>query len=352
MVEKVTVLIPIPRGIEIKRKTKYKDYKIGENVNVYFVKYFNPLFPLAYNQLKWIWIWSEFKSIRRFLRQRQISFDLIHAHFTWPSGALAVELKKEFNVPVVLTEHTHLTLYKRVRQKDRLYFNTWKGCDAIIRVTKKDLSVFKKFNCNVYAVSNGFNPNKINSQPKILSRSFLNLPSDKKIVFSFSRLYEEKGFKYLIQAMKKISTVRDDVLCFIGGKGPLQSQLQNQINAQGLEEKVKLIGFVPDNLVKYWLNSADIFALSSLSETGPVVMYEALGSGLPFVGTIVGSVPEVITSRQYGLVCPPKDVESLTDNILTALDMKWNSDKIKEYAQKYTWDNIAKQCMKIYQQVL
>lgn len=133
---------------------------------------------------------------------------------------------------------------------------------------------------------------------------------------------------------------------------PICSECFGAEDALGLGEKIKLIGFVPDSHVKYWLNSADIFALASLSETGPVVMYEALGSGIPFVGTSTGAVPEVITSQQYGLVCHPKDVDSLADNILTAIDMHWNSNRIKCYAERYTWDNIAKALVKIYNGIL
>ncbi len=351
LVETITVLITVPRGIEFKRKTQYEDYKIGENITVHFIKYFNPLFPLTYKRLRQIWVWREFRAVMQFLKARQISFDLIHAHYTWPSGVLAVELKKIFNVPVVLTEHTHLTLYERVRQKDRLYFNTWKTCDAIIRVTKKDLLLFAEFNSNVHAVPNGFSLNRIKPQQKDSSRSLLNLPSDKKIVFSLARLFPEKGFQYLIQAMAKISVVRDDVFCFIGGTGPLRTELQNLINKLGLQNKVKLIGFVRDDQLKYWMSAADMFVLPSLSEGNPTVMFEALGSGLPFVGTTVGGVPEIITSDDYGLSCPPGDVDRLAQNILVTLNKRWDNDKIREYSRNYTWESIAMKCVEIYKQI-
>lgn len=348
LVETITVLIAVPRGIEFKRKTQYEDYKIGENITVHFIKYFNPLFPLTYKRLRQIWVWREFRAVMQFLKARQISFDLIHAHYTWPSGVLAVELKKIFNVPVVLTEHTHLTLYERVRQKDRLYFNTWKTCDAIIRVTKKDLLLFAEFNSNVHAVPNGFSLNRIKPQQKDSSRSLLNLPSDKKIVFSLARLFPEKGFQYLIQAMAIISDARNDVLCFIGGTGPLKNELQDSINRLGLQNKVKLIGFVPDDKLTYWMHASDIFVLPSLSEGNPTVMFEALGAGLPFVGTAVGGVSEIIMSDDFGLLCPPKIASCLAGNILIALSKEWDSKKISDYSLYYTWDNIASKILEVY----
>ena len=77
-------------------------------------------------------------------------------------------------------------------------------------------------------------------------------------------------------------------------------------------------------------------------------MFEALGVGLPFVGTTVGGVPEIITSEDYGLLCPPADPECLAEKILTALEKNWDREKIRKYAEQFTWENIAKSVLNIY----
>jgi glycosyltransferase involved in cell wall biosynthesis len=55
----------------------------------------------------------------------------------------------------------------------------------------------------------------------------------------------------------------------------------------------------------------DVFALSSRTEGLPLVILEAMASGVPVVSTAVGGVPGVITDGATGLLCPPEDVAAL-----------------------------------------
>ena len=100
------------------------------------------------------------------------------------------------------------------------------------------------------------------------------------------------------------------------------------------------------------MNVADLFVLSSFSEGNPTVMFEALGCGLPFIGTKVGGVPEIITSEDYGIIVPPGDVEALAKAIERGLKKRWNKKKIVGYAQQFTGENIAKQIIKLYKSVM
>jgi glycosyltransferase involved in cell wall biosynthesis len=73
------------------------------------------------------------------------------------------------------------------------------------------------------------------------------------------------------------------------------------------------------------------------------VMFEALGSGKPFIGTKVGGVLEIITSEDE-----PANPEELAEKILIALDKDWDSKKILKYDERFGWENIAKEILKIY----
>ncbi|WP_175060116.1 glycosyltransferase [Thermococcus sp. 2319x1] len=294
-----------------------------------------------------------FKMFSKFIERNKIEFDLIHAHFTWPSGYAAVRLGREFDVPVVVHIHENrdwfLSEYNSGNEK--IYW-TWKNADALIRVNKKDVPLLMEFNPNVFSVPNGFNPERIKVMQKDDARKLLKLPSDKKIIFALGALIERKGFHYLIEGMAKVVKERDSVLCFIGGSGPLKDKLEKQIHHLNLQNYVKLLGFVPDEELAYWMNAADLFVLPSLSEGNPTVMFEALGVGLPFVGTAVGGVPEIITSEDYGLLCPPADPECLAEKILIALDKEWDREKIRKYAEQFTWENIAMKTLEVYKEVL
>jgi len=350
--EKVYVISPVAYGVEYLRKTKHEDYEF-DNVQVCFPKYVN--LPLFYFYFRDFWIYLEKKAILKLIQKERIKFDLIHAHFTWPSGAVAVELKKEFEVPVVITEHTHITLYKELKRKNKQYLRTWGLCDAIIRVNKKDIPLFVEAGVSpnkVFHIVNGYDPRKFKPVLMDEARERLGLEKERKIILHISRLYEEKGQKYLIEAVKKNLEYRKDVLCIIGGSGPLKDKLERQVNDLNLQDHVKLIGFVPDELLSIWMNACDLFVLPSLSEGNPTVMFECLGCGKPFVGTKVGGEPEIITSEDYGLLCEPADPDELAKKILVALSTDWDGGKILEYAKQFTWERISEEILEVYERVL
>ena len=78
------------------------------------------------------------------------------------------------------------------------------------------------------------------------------------------------------------------------------------------------------------------------------VMFECLRCGKPFIGTKVGGMPEIITSEDYGLLCEPANPEERAEKILIALDKEWDSKKILKYAERFGWENIAKEIIVMY----
>lgn len=231
---------------------------------------------------------------------------------------------------------------------------TWKNADAIIRVNKKDIPIFIKYDVNpkkIYYIPNGYNPEKIKYISKNVARKHLGLDINSKIIFNLARLYPEKGQQYLIEAMNHVLKERDDILCFIGGDGPLRKKLQRQIKELKLEAHVKILRYLPNKEIQYWMNASDIFVLPSLSEGNPTVMFEALGVALPFVGTKVGGIPEIIISENYGLLVEPGNPKDLAEKILIALEKEWNRSKIQKYAQQFTWSTIAEKYDRILWQV-
>jgi len=361
LVDEINVVVPIPRGIEKFREhqygvksIRYENYTMEGNVNVYFVKYWNPLFPVTFYKFRKEWLYLERRAVMRFLKEKGIKFDIIHAHYSWPCGALGVKLKEKHHFPLVITEHTHITLRKRIRNNDKLLKWIWRNTDALIRVNKLDIDMIQNFEptLKVYYIPNGYTPRRLPHIEKEYARKQINVPLNKKVLFSLGRLLDYKGHKYLIKAMSIVGKERDDVMCFIGGSGPLRTKLQEQIDRLGLQDHVKLLGFVPDDQLALWMNAADIFVLPSLSEGNPTVMFEALGVGLPFVGTTVGGIPEIITSKDYGLLCPPADPKCLAEKILIAFEKEWDKEKIRKYAEQFTWENIAKRVLDVYRKAI
>jgi len=91
--------------------------------------------------------------------------------------------------------------------------------------------------------------------------------------------------------------------------GSLKSELERQIGAWGLRERVHLLGLRSD--VPELLNAADVFVLSSDYEGNPLAVMEAMAAGKPMVCTAVGGVPELVEDG-CGLLVPPRDAQALS----------------------------------------
>jgi glycosyltransferase involved in cell wall biosynthesis len=138
----------------------------------------------------------------------------------------------------------------------------------------------------------------------------------KKIVFGLGRLIYYKGFEFLVDAARELP---DDVVVLIAGGGPLREELQQRINAHGLSERVKLLGFVPREHCLAYMAACDVFCMSSTyrSEAFGVVQVEAMCFGKPVVSTrIPGSgVDWVNMHGESGLTVPPMDASALAQAI-------------------------------------
>jgi glycosyltransferase involved in cell wall biosynthesis len=237
---------------------------------------------------------------------------------------------------------------------NRYFIDTYHQSDIIIRNNKKDIPLFISSGIDekkIFHVEYGYDNKKYFPISKIESRRIIGIASQKRIILNIGRLSDEKGQKYLIEAMNSIAKKKPDVVCYIGGTGPSHDLLQKQIVELHLENNIKLIGFIPDESMSLWMNTADLFVLPSLTEGNPTVMFECLGCGIPFIGTRVGGVPEVINSDDYGLLVDPGNSNDLAEKILIGLEREWDRKKILQYADQYSSEKISKQIISIYNSI-
>ena len=347
----IIVICPVLFSFRLLPNDRYCKNYTYENVRVYYPRCFFlprslPL-PFVNNKQKMSFDFR-YSAVRKLIKKENINFDIIHAHFTWPSAAIAVRLREEFHVPAVATIHEDSGwLEEEMQTGHPLLIRSWKECDRLIRVSNKEVPLLRKYNARTLSIPNGFGP-EFHPMDKQACRQVLGLPTDAKILFSLAPLIERKGFSYLIDAMESVVKNNPSVLCYIGGEGPEKKNLTAKIRQKGLQKNIFLLGFVPDKQVVHWMNSADLFVLPSLQEGNPTVMFECLGCGTPFIGTDAGGMPEIIQSDTYGYVCEAANPDALAQVLIMALGRAWDRELILHYAQQFSWETIGRELLAIY----
>jgi glycosyltransferase involved in cell wall biosynthesis len=130
-----------------------------------------------------------------------------------------------------------------------------------------------------------------------------------------------KGLSYLLEALAKVRTERDDAHLVVIGRRKPGGRSDAVIRQLGLDEHVEFVTGVPDERIVELYAEAQVAVVPSLYEGFSLPAIEAMSCGTPLVATSGGALPEVV-GRDGGtaLVVPPGDSGALAAKLRWALD--------------------------------
>lgn len=124
------------------------------------------------------------------------------------------------------------------------------------------------------------------------------------------RLARVKGWGVLIESIALIRDSVADVHLTIVGDGPDRAVIEAEIHRRGLDQHITLVGYQTESEVAHHLSETDVFVLPSFAEGVPVVLMEAMASGVPAVTTRIAGIPELIADGSEGTLVAPGDVRA------------------------------------------
>jgi glycosyltransferase involved in cell wall biosynthesis len=154
------------------------------------------------------------------------------------------------------------------------------------------------------------------------------------LILSVGRLVEKKGFHVLIAACHCLARSGLDFECHIIGGGPEEARLRALILEYGLQERLTLLGPLPQEQVRERLRLATVFALPCIVARDqdrdgiPVALMEAMALTVPVVSTPISGIPELVKDGVNGRLVPPGDAQALADVLADLLSHRNAAEKL------------------------
>lgn len=238
--------------------------------------------------------------------------DVVHCHYLREHYTALMAKKYNKKIRVVYTNHFVLANDGVTRFTNRIMD---KRQDQMIAVCNKGREQL---------IANGWSGDRIQvifnavdmdawagDRSESTLRAELGLPEDRFVMLCASRFADDKGHKYLIDSVKRLTQITDRSFTLVlAGDGPLLEPTKAQVKELGLEDCVKFIGFRKD--IKNLYKGSDLYVNSSQHEALSFLIIEAMAAGLPVIATDMGGNSDIVNDQAgCGLLVEYDNPESM-----------------------------------------
>ena len=310
--------------------------------------------PLAFSMRAW-----------DHLRHRKADFDIVHDNQTLGYGLLLIE---RMGLPVLATIHHPITVDRRLEMSHaptrwkRMSLGRWYG------FTKMQTRVAKRLRRVVTVSENSFkdivadhevDPSRMAIVPVGVDPDVFKPLDDVvrvpgRLVTTASADVTMKGLKYLLEALAKLRTEREDLHLVVIGREKPGGASSKAIDALGLRDAVEFVTGVPERRIIELYSEAELAVVPSLYEGFSLPAIEAMACGCPLVATTGGAIPEVVgADGETAMLVAPGDSDALAARIREALADPEGSRRIglagrDRVRSNWSWRHTAERTVEQY----
>lgn len=276
-------------------------------------------------------------------------YDIIHIHFSLNSSARR--------------KYPFFKLAKALGKKTVIHLHCGSQIDEIWNHTYQ--TMFEQCDCGIL-LSNCLkqkieqyigktNKLKVVYNPCPIINHTTNYKKRNHILYA-GTLYEAKGYKDLIKTFAKIAIRYPDWKLVLAGNGETD-QAQELAIKTGIEQQVKLLGWVNDEQKHKAFCEAKALCLPSYAEGFPMAVLDAWAYGLPVVTTDVGGIPDIADDGKNLLLFKPGDVDTLAEKLEAIISdeelcKRLSAESIKLATNKFSLNEITKHIGIIYEDLV
>ncbi len=291
---------------------------------------------------------ASFRALRRLMADG-LEFDIIDAHYVYPDGVAAVRLGAALGKPVVITARgSDVTQLPDFATPCRLIKDAVRRADGLVAVSSALRDRLLELGApadRTVVLRNGIDTKMFRPVDREAARAALGLTG--KTLISVGGLIPRKGHDRSIAALRLLP----EFCLLIAGEGPERARLQAQIENLGLADRARLLGPVPHAELSRYYGAADAMVLASAREGWANVLLEAMACGTPVVASNIPGNPEVVRSREAGVIA-----ENTPDGIAAAVRALFadppDRAATRRYAEAFGWEETSRGQIEVFRRVL
>ncbi|MEO3404020.1 glycosyltransferase family 1 protein [Mucilaginibacter sp. CAU 1740] len=171
----------------------------------------------------------------------------------------------------------------------------------------------------------------------------------KPFLFTIGIVSAKKNFHVL----PAILANNDFELVIAGIKTPYEKEVMAEAKKYGVENRVKIIGTISDNDKAWYYKNCEAFVFPSIAEGFGLPVIEAMHYGKPVFVSTRTSLPEIAGDCAYYFSdFDGTEMQKVFDEGIQHYRETNPVEKIKAHAEKFNWDDTARQYLSLYQEVL
>lgn len=305
------------------------------------------------------WQWAAYRVARQL--DRELNFDLVH-HATYGSaqlGSYLYKLGKPFifgpvgggqkaprafrryfgqywsreqmrEMVSTVLQHFHPGFRRSVRQADRVVVSNFDTYN-LVRTLRPNRPV-------EYFLDSGLSTSFYPERPVLHS------PDGTLRLLWVGRLLPRKALELSLHALSKVDRTLPITLTIVGGDGEMKDQVPRYLAKYGVGDRVNWVGQVAYDQIREYYRTSDVFFFTSLRDSGPMQLLEAMAYSLPIVTLLIHGQREIV-SDETGIRIPMTNPEQVTDQLARAIEWMLAHPeqrgemgrKARDRAQKFAW---------------
>lgn len=295
---------------------------------------------------------------------KSIPFDIVHAHCPFTSGAVALQIARKNNIPIIATFHSKFyDDFKQVLKIDafakfctRIVMDFFDKVDQVWTVSRGTADTLREYGYKgeIEIVPNGTDfvmPENIEILVKQTEEK-LNIKEDDLVFLFVGQHILQKNIRLIVDSLKQITDQNVSYRMFFVGDGYAREELETYVTELGLDENITFLGKILDrDFLRSLFARADLFLFPSVYDNAPIVIREAAAVGTPSVVIANSNAAEGIVDNVNGFLSD-NDSVSYANRIMKVINDRGFLREVGEKARTTIYRNWESIVDEVYQRYI